>query len=85
MKGRTVEAGLAGSLLFIVVGLGGLAVWVYALIDVIRTPDDQYRAGTQLVWILVVLFATIVGALIYLAIGRPRQRADGHSSGTSAR
>lgn len=61
-------------LFFIIFVLGGFAVWLYALIDVIRTPDHQYEAGTQLVWVLVVLFANIVGALIYLAIGRPRQR-----------
>ncbi len=62
------------SLSFVVVVLGGFAVWLYALIDVIRTPDDRFRTGTQLIWVLVVLFANIVGALIYLAIGRPRQR-----------
>lgn len=70
-----MEAGLAGLFVIIVV-LGGFAVWLYALIDVIRTPDHQYQAGTQLVWVLVVLFANIIGALIYLAIGRPRQRTQ---------
>ena len=60
--------------MFVVLVLGGFAVWLYALIDVIRTPDHQFQTGTQLIWVLVVLFANIVGALIYLAIGRPRQR-----------
>lgn len=61
-------------LFFIIFVLGGFAVWLYALIDVIRTPDHHYQAGTQLIWVLVVLFANIIGALLYLAIGRPRQR-----------
>ena len=59
--------------LFIIVIIGGFAVWLYALIDVIRTPDHQFETGTQLVWVLVVLFANIIGALVYLAIGRPRR------------
>jgi hypothetical protein len=73
MKGATVEATIV-ALFFIIFVLGGLAVWLYALIDVIRTPDHQYQTGTQLIWVLVVLFANILGALIYLAIGRPQQR-----------
>lgn len=60
--------------IFMIFVVGGFAVWLYALIDVIRTPEHHFQVGTQLVWILVVLFANIVGALIYLAIGRPRQR-----------
>lgn len=69
-----MEAGLVALAFFLIVGVGGLVVWIYALIDVIRTPDERYETGTQLVWILVVLFANVIGAIIYLAIGRPRQR-----------
>lgn len=52
--------------------LGAFALWVWTLVDVIQVPsDDRFRAGSQLIWVLVIVFTQIIGALIYLAIGRP--------------
>jgi hypothetical protein len=52
----------------LVVGLGGLIIWIYALVDIVksefRSPNDK------IVWVLIVLFATLIGAILYLAIGR---------------
>jgi hypothetical protein len=70
LQGIHMEAGIF-ALFAAVIGLAGLAVWLYALVDVIRTPDGQYRAGNQLIWILVILFANLIGAIIYLVMGRP--------------
>ena len=48
------------------------AVPIWALIDALRVPSDgDYRTGTKLVWVLVILLGGIVGALIYFAIGKP--------------
>jgi hypothetical protein len=59
-------------LFFLVFVVGGLAVMIYALVDAIRMPSDaDFNSGTQLVWILVILLAQVIGAIIYLAIGRP--------------
>jgi hypothetical protein len=33
--------------------------------------DADFKAGTQLVWILVILLAQGIGAIIYLIVGRP--------------
>ncbi len=46
--------------------VGGIVSRVLKLIEVIRIPDHQYQAaGTeQLTWVLVVVLAGIVGALI---------------------
>jgi hypothetical protein len=56
-------------LLFFLVGLG---LWIYALVDAIRVPDDySYRSGTKLVWVLVIVLAGIVGAIVYLLVGKP--------------
>ena len=59
-----------GVLFFIVffgVWLAALVYWIVALIEVARTPDYQFRAaGTdKTVWILVVVLAQIIGALIW--------------------
>ena len=59
-------------LFFLVFVVGGLAVLIYALVDAIRMPSDaDFKAGTQLVWILVILLAQVIGAIIYLVVGRP--------------
>ena len=48
----------------------GLVIWT--LVDVVRMPGDAgFKAGTQLVWVIVILLAGLIGAIIYLAVGRP--------------
>lgn len=65
-------------LFFLVFVVGGLAVLIYALVDAIRMPSDaDFKAGTQLVWILVILLAQVIGAIIYLIVGRPPGGATG--------
>jgi hypothetical protein len=50
----------------------GLAAVIWGLIDVIRVPDDSmFRAGDKLIWVLVILFANVIGLIVYLAVGRP--------------
>jgi len=59
-------------LFFLVFVVAGLAVMIYALVDAIRMPSDaDFRAGTQLLWVLVILLAQVIGAIIYLVVGRP--------------
>ena len=59
-------------LFFLVFVVGGIALLVYALVDVIRMPSDaDFKAGTQIVWVLVILLAQGIGAIIYLTVGRP--------------
>jgi hypothetical protein len=60
---------LAGFFLFFIANIV-LVVW--ALVDAIRVPDDSmYRAGSKLIWILVILLAGFVGAIVYFLVGRP--------------
>jgi hypothetical protein len=64
-----------GSALILLVILALAALWVWALVDAIRVPDDSdYRAGTKLVWILVIVLTGFIGAAVYLAVGRPTRR-----------
>lgn len=51
--------------------VAGFVLWVWTLVDAIRTPDARFQAGNQLVWVIVIVFTNIIGSLIYLAIGRP--------------
>ena len=45
-----------------------LAIWIWALVDAIRNP--ALTDNMRIVWVLVILFAQIIGAVIYLIIGR---------------
>jgi hypothetical protein len=64
------EWGIVG--IFGLLAVAALAMWVWALVDAIRVPDDtQYRSGTKLIWVLVIVLAQWVGAVIYLLAGRP--------------
>ncbi|MBT8207356.1 MAG: hypothetical protein HKN07_05290 [Acidimicrobiia bacterium] len=66
-------------LLMAVIFLGGLALWLVALVDLLKRPTDQWNATgqNQIVWAAVVLFASVLGAALYWFIARPRFRASG--------
>jgi hypothetical protein len=59
-------------LLFLVVGVFGTVAWIWALVDAIRVPEESmFRVGNRLIWVLVIVFGHLLGAIAYLAIGRP--------------
>lgn len=60
-------------LVIIVLGIAGLALWVWALIDAIQNPSLD--PTMRVVWILVIIFTNWLGALIYLLAGRSRRLA----------
>ena len=69
--------GIAGVVTLIVVG--GLAFaaligfWIWALVDAIKVPDESlFRAGSKIIWLLVILFLGLPGAIIYAVVGRPK-------------
>ncbi len=62
--------------LFFIFFIAALAFWIWALVDAIRVPDDSmYQAGNKLIWVLVIALAQFIGAVIYVAIGRPKAGA----------
>jgi hypothetical protein len=69
-------------LMFFLISLAGLAVWIWALIDCIQVPDDTlYESGNKLVWVLIIVFLSLIGAILYFAIGRPRGSAPSVTRG----
>ena len=67
---------LGPSELLVILAVSGVWIFpIWALVDAIRVPSDRdFRAGTKLIWVLVILFLNCLGALIYFAVGRPRNR-----------
>ncbi|MDD5348874.1 MAG: PLD nuclease N-terminal domain-containing protein [Chthoniobacteraceae bacterium] len=59
-------------LLFAGVGIAGTVLWIWMLID---CASNEPSEGTdKLVWILVILFTHLLGALIYLLVRRPERK-----------
>lgn len=56
-------------LMFLVFGLFGFVLWIWTLIDCIHNEPSE--GNDRLIWVLVILFAQLVGALIYLFVRRP--------------
>lgn len=47
-----------------------LLLMLYALIDILKS---DFTGNTKLIWVLVVLFTGLFGALLYLAVGKRRR------------
>ena len=62
-----------GGVAILAVILGFLVFWVWSLVDAIRVPDDSaFRAGSKVIWVLVIAITGLIGSVVYLAMGRPR-------------
>jgi NADH:ubiquinone oxidoreductase subunit 6 (subunit J) len=54
-----------------VLAIATTIIWIWALVDCLQNPRIQ---GTEkLVWVLVILFLHILGALIYFLVGRQQR------------
>jgi hypothetical protein len=62
-------------LILIVVFLGFLPT-IIALIDILR---NKFNGNDKIVWILVVLFFNLIGAILYFIIGT-KQKIKSHNS-----
>lgn len=52
-----------------------LALWVWAFIDCLTTPEDEIRHLPKVVWVIVVLFFPLVGSIAWLVAGKDRTAA----------
>jgi hypothetical protein len=65
-------------LIVLALGLAALVFWIWAIVDVVKVPDDSmFKAGNKLIWVLVIVFAGVIGAIIYLVVGRPAPGSQG--------
>lgn len=62
-----------------------LSVEIYALVKLFKTPDEQLVLGKKWPWVIIILFINLVGAIIFLAVGRrPAAVADPLAQGAPA-
>ena len=60
------------TIVFLLLIVATTALWIWALVDVLRRPAGSYRRGSQLLWVLVIALTHSIGAIVYLLLGRPR-------------
>ncbi|GAB5527836.1 MAG: hypothetical protein Roseis2KO_57080 [Roseivirga sp.] len=60
--------GIAGILVILFIVLIPAILWIWALVDIIRS--DFADSTNKIVWILAIIFLPVIGALLYLLIGR---------------
>ena len=68
---ENVGAALGGMLILAVLLAAGV-FWIWSLVDAIRVPESAFRAGTKVVWVVVIAVTGFIGSLVYMAVGRPR-------------
>ncbi|WHT17478.1 PLD nuclease N-terminal domain-containing protein [Crossiella sp. CA-258035] len=70
-----------------VFGLLLLALWIFCIIDVIRTPDGETNHLPKMLWLLIVIIIPTVGSIVWLVLGRPQGLLsnDGGARGASPR
>jgi hypothetical protein len=56
----------------VLVAVAILAMYVYGIVDVIRTDKQLTRGISKTSWIVVVVVLPVVGAALWFIIGRPR-------------
>jgi hypothetical protein len=49
-----------------------LGFWLFCLFDVITTDESQMRNLSKTWWIVIVLFFSVVGSIMWLVAGRPQ-------------
>ena len=66
-------AGIIGMLLLLIVSVVGLALFAFWLWMLIHAIKNKGLTDTEkIIWVLVVLFLHVLGALIYFFVGRPK-------------
>ena len=55
--------------------LAQLALMIWALVDVIKRPDDRIR-GAKWLWVIIIVFGELIGPIVYLAVARLPEAVD---------
>ncbi|MDD5705519.1 MAG: PLD nuclease N-terminal domain-containing protein [Kiritimatiellae bacterium] len=58
-------------LVVLVLGVGGTILWIWMLVDC--ATKEKSEGNDKLIWILVIVLAHWIGALVYLLVRRPKR------------
>ncbi|WP_443072800.1 PLD nuclease N-terminal domain-containing protein [Streptomyces sp. WMMC897] len=52
-----------------------LAVWIYAFVECLNTPEQEVRKLPKVAWVLIILLFVPLGPIAWFIAGRPRRNA----------
>lgn len=67
--------------------IAGIVFWIMSIVEIARIPDDQFRAAgsEKIAWVLIVVLAQIIGALVWRFVKRKDVlAAAGHGAAAPA-
>ena len=59
-------------MLDVLILLGGLAIWLYGLIDCARTEQEMVRNLPKWAWLIIIIIFGSLGSIAWLLVGRPK-------------
>ncbi|WP_393079705.1 PLD nuclease N-terminal domain-containing protein [Streptomyces sp. LN704] len=64
-----------------------LALWIYAFIDCLNTPEEEVRGLPKVVWVIIILLfgEVLVGPVAWLVAGRTRRGGPAGAAATGWR
>lgn len=65
-------------LLFFLLALAGLVFWIWSLVDCLKA--EWKNSSDKTVWLLVILFLSLFGSMLYVLIGKDKQVKKGETS-----
>jgi hypothetical protein len=72
-----MNLGLAELLIIFIItvfGIGGTIFWIWMIVDCATKEDSQ--GNNKIVWIIIILIAHWIGALLYFLVRRPQRIAE---------
>ena len=58
-------------LVLLVIGIGGTILWIWTIIDC--ATKEPSEGNDKIIWIIVIVFAHLIGSLIYIFVRRPQR------------
>ncbi|MGK4581427.1 PLD nuclease N-terminal domain-containing protein [Kitasatospora sp. HPMI-4] len=58
-----------------------LALWIWAFIDCLTTPEEEVRHLPKVAWVIIVLLFPLVGSIAWLVVGRRRGQMAARTAG----
>ena len=57
-------------MLRVIMAILAVAVYIYCIIDVVRTPRGEARTLPKWLWLILVILVPLIGSALWLALGR---------------
>jgi|BarGraIncu01122A_1022018.scaffolds.fasta_scaffold538461_1 hypothetical protein len=57
----------------VLIAMAAVGFWGYCLFDLAKSDEWEVRTFSKPVWVALLVFTNILGALMWFAVGRPRR------------